>query len=86
MAKKQPTTKTQATKEKEFSIKKLCKLPSGRTVYTGDVVKDRGVEKEVTGLRNEDGDKYLTFTDGTEALAVAGSDFWNGREAYIHVK
>ena len=81
MAKKQ----AQVAK-KEIEIKKLCKLPTGRTVYTCDMVKVQGVDKEVTGLRTEDGDKYLTFTDGTEALAVAGSDFWKGREVYIHVK
>lgn len=71
---------------KEIEIKKLCKLPSGRKVYLGDTVKVLGVEKKVTGTRNDDGDKYLTFTDGTEALAVPGSDFWKGREVYIHVK
>ena len=77
---------TTKTTKKEYTLKKLCKLPTGRTVYTGDVVKVQGVEKEVDGQRMDDGDKYLTFTDGTEALAVAGSDFWKGREVYIHIK
>jgi len=74
------------TTKKEYTLKKLCKLPSGRTVYTGDIVKVQGIEKEVTGQRMDDGDKYLTFTDGTEALAVAGSDFWKNRPVYIHIK
>lgn len=74
------------TKTKEYTLKKLCKLPTGRTVYTGDVVNVLGQEKEVNGQRMEDGDKYLTFTDGTEALAVAGSDFWKNRTVYIHIK
>lgn len=74
------------TKTKEYTLKKLCKLPTGRTVYTGDVVNVLGQEKEVDGQRMEDGDKYLTFTDGTEALAVAGSDFWKNRPVYIHIK
>lgn len=82
MAQKQ----AQEVVKKEIEIKKLCKLPTGRTVYTCDMVKVQGVDKEVTGLRTEDGDKYLTFTDGTEALAVAGSDFWKGRDVYIHIK
>ena len=77
---------TTKTTKKEYTLKKLCKLPTGRTVYTGDVVKVQGVEKEVDGQRMEDGDKYLTFTDGTEALAVAGSDFWKNRPVYIHIK
>lgn len=80
-------TKKQAQgAKKEIEIKKLCKLPSGRIVYTGDFVKVLGEKKEVTGQRMEDGDKYLTFTDGTEALAVAGSNFWKNRPVYIHIK
>ena len=77
---------TTKTTMKVYTLKKLCKLPTGRTVYTGDVVKVQGVEKEVDGQRMEDGDKYLTFTDGTEALAVAGSNFWKNRPVYIHIK
>ena len=71
---------------KEHVLKKLCKLPSGRTVYTGDVVNNLGKEFTVSGMRTEDGDKYLTFEEGGEALAVAGSDFWKNRPVYIHLK
>jgi hypothetical protein len=75
---------------KEFTIKQLCKLPNGRKVFTGDFVTNThtGKQLEVTGIRTDDGDKYLTFTDGSEALAVPGSDFWKTYSggAHIHLK
>lgn len=71
-------------------VKKLCKLPNGRTVYVGSSVLNTSTKKEkfAVRIRNEDGDKYLVFDDGTEALAVAGSDFWKTYSggAHIHLK
>jgi hypothetical protein len=70
--------------------KKLCRLPNGRTIYVGDLVTNttNNIQSKATGLRAEDGDKYMTFENGTEALAIASSEYWfkYSGGAHIHLK
>ena len=66
----------------------LCVLPNKRKIRKGDKVYRVDLAKTVTakGTFTDDGDKYLTFVEGGEALVNAGSEFWKGKTAYIHLK
>lgn len=66
----------------------LCVLPNKRKIKRGDKVYRIDLAKTFTakGAFNDDGDKYLTFEEGGEALVKAGSDYWKGKQVYIHLK
>ena len=69
-------------------MSKLCTLPNGRKIKKGDKVFRIDLGKTLTakGTFTDDGDKYLTFEEGGESLVKAGSEFWKGKTAYIHLK
>lgn len=69
------------------ALKKLCVLPNGHSVYVGSTVRRTDIEKDfvVSGIRTEDGDKYLTFDDGSQALVAGTSDFWRKYSGGCHI-
>ena len=79
---------TESTEKKQYRI---CKLPNGRKIYKGDKVFLTIEQKEVTAKAcyfEDDGDKFLTFEEGGEALVEALSPYWKSTPhgANIHLR
>lgn len=64
---------------KEF----LCTLPNGRNIHCGDKVYRTELRKEVTASSmyiDHEGDEYLCFEGGGNALVKAVTPFSQGQE------
>lgn len=78
-----------STNVKVKEMKQLCTLPNGREIFPGDKVwrTDLHCEKTAQGIYTDfEGDEYLTFEEGGNALVNPISDFYKTNDASIKLR